>query len=118
MEDAAFEYESFFSANRLRRDGSLFFGKIVERVSEQAGGVPVPTDRRLFPLKRLPAEIRRDQAVAAEAFMDVMLRENGAAEIPEHRKATLMGQRISADVMAVRREDTETDVVAAKQRFA
>jgi len=50
--------------------------------------------------------------------MHIMLRENGAAEIPEHRKATLMGQRISADVMAVRREDSETDGVAAKQCLA
>ena len=59
-----------------------------------------------FPLKWLPAEIRRDQPVAAEAFMHVMFRENGAAEIPEHRKAALMGQKIAADVMAVRREDS------------
>ncbi len=50
--------------------------------------------------------------------MHVMLRENGAAEIPEHRKATLMGQWISADVMAMRREYSKTDDVAAKQRLA
>src|SRR5258708_34670666 len=47
-----------------------------------------------------------------------MLRENDAAEIFEHRKATLMGQWISADVMAVRREDSKPDGFAAKQCLA
>src|ERR1700730_9532076 len=77
-----------------RRGMSRCCGKIVKRIPEQAAGIPVPADRRLFPLKRLTAEIRRDQPVAAEALMYVMLCKDDAAEILEHRMATLMGQRI------------------------
>lgn len=47
-----------------------------------------------------------------------MLPEDDAAEILDNSDATLMGQRISADVAAVGREDSQTDRVAAKQRLA
>src|SRR4030088_1622068 len=99
-------------------DRSRFCGKIVQRVSEQASRVSVPTDRRLVPSDRLQAEICRDQAISAEAFVNVMFRQNCAAEILEHREATLMGQRVSADVMAVCRENSEADGVVAKQGLA
>ena len=93
-------------------------GEIVKRASKQAGRISVPADPRLVPLNRLRSEMRRDQTVAVEAFMNVVLGQNGAAEILEHRKAALVSQRISADVMAVCRKNSKTDGVVAKQAFA